>query len=76
MLIGCFPALVSRQVVEGHRGRMREAVWVPLWSDILFLSYLHMHSHVLHKLPSGCRYVTLTVDRKTHILAEVLSPLP
>lgn len=41
MLRRCFPALVSRQAVEGHRGRMREAVWVALWSDIFFfLLYL------------------------------------
>lgn len=34
LLRGCFPALVKRQAVEGHRSRMREAVWVALWSDI------------------------------------------
>lgn len=25
-----------RQAVEGHQGRMREVVWVALWSDISF----------------------------------------
>lgn len=53
MLRRCFPALVSRQAVEGHHSRMREAVWVALWSDIIFffsVIRLHMHSHVANSM--------------------------
>lgn len=48
----CFPALVSKQAVEGHRGRKREAMWVAIWSDIIFFSVvsLHMHSYVAHSM--------------------------
>lgn len=52
-----FPSTGYRvQVAEGHRDRMREAVWVALWSDkflhfFLFLvMHLHMCRHVAHSM--------------------------
>ncbi len=37
--------MVSRQAVEGHHGRMREAMWVAFWSDIIsFFCYTFAHA--------------------------------
>lgn len=55
MLRRCFLALVSKQAVEGHHSRMRKAVWVALWSDIIFcVTCFHLLLHVAHSMFVTC----------------------
>lgn len=51
-----------RQVVEGHRDRMRQAVWVALWSDNSFFS---LSLSLL--LPRSLSLISLALSLELHI---------